>query len=126
MWRGKFLARDGAGVTRLRLAQSTHSTGGATLPDEHDFERGAESQTESTAAGGANLPSAPDFERPRPWGRADRNRLLIWVAIGFILPGLLIFALHLQGKASDAVFSVRSELPVKALLAFFVALATWI
>src|SRR5271163_191006 len=125
-WSGKFLARDGAGVGRSRLAQSTKLTGGAALPDEHDFERDGELQTGPTAAGGANIPSAPDFDGPRPWGRADRNRLLIWAAIGFLFPGLLIFALHLQGKSSDAVFSVRSELPVKALAAFFVALATWI
>ena len=48
------------------------------------------------------------------------------MAIGFLCPGLLVYALHLQGGANDSVFSVGSELPVKALMAFFVALATWI
>ena len=96
------------------------------MSDEKGSERGGESHGVRPPAGGAEPLSAPDFDGPRPWGRADRNRLLIWVAIGFLFPGLLIFALHLQGKSSDAVFSVRSELPVKALLAFFVALATWI
>jgi hypothetical protein len=72
------------------------------------------------------LPSAAGFEQPRRWGRPERNRLLIWVAIAFIFPGLLVFALHLQGDRSNPIFSVRSELPVKALMAFFVVLATWV
>jgi len=58
--------------------------------------------------------------------RADRNRLLLWVGIAFIFPGLLVFALHLQGNRSNPVFGVRSELPIKAWFAFCVALATWI
>jgi uncharacterized protein len=57
------------------------------------------------------------------WGRADRNRLLIWVGIGFIPPGLLAFALHLAAKPSS-IFSVQSELPLKATMALFVVLAT--
>jgi len=96
------------------------------LSDENNREHRELSPTGATEPAGSDRPSAPDFERPRPWGRAERNRLLIWVGIGLILPVLLVFALHLQGKTSDAVFSIRSELPVKALLAFFVALATWI
>jgi membrane protease YdiL (CAAX protease family) len=96
------------------------------LPDENDSERREQSRTGETAASGSGAPSAPDSERPRPWGRAERNHLLIWVGIGFIFPGLLVFALHLQGKLSDAVFSVRSELPLQALFAFCVVFATWI
>jgi len=96
------------------------------LSDENNREHRELSPTGATEPAGSDRPSAPDFERPRPWGRAERNRLLIWVGIGLILPVPLVFALHLQGKTSDAVFSIRSELPVKALLAFFVALATWI
>jgi uncharacterized protein len=110
----------------MRLAQSTNSAGGARLSDGNDLERSGLSPTGATAPAGSDPPSAPDFERPRPWGRAERNRLLIWVAIAFIFPGLLVYVLHLQGDRSNPVFSVRSELPVKALLAFFVALATWI
>ena len=96
------------------------------MSDENNREHRELSATGATEPAGSDRPSAPDFERPRPWGRAERNRLLIWVGIGLILPVPLVFALHLQGKTSDAVFSIRSELPVKALLAFFVALATWI
>lgn len=96
------------------------------MSEENGFERREQSQAGEAAPVGADSHGTPDFERPRPWGRTERNRLLIWVAMGFIFPGLLVFALHLQGKPTDAVFSVRSELPLKALFAFCVALATWI
>jgi uncharacterized protein len=107
-------------------SQFSITTGGAYLPEEHGFERREQSQAGDAAPVGADSYGAADFETPRPWGRAERNRLLIWVAIGFIFPGLLVFALHLQGKPTDAVFSVRGELPLKALFAFCVALATFI
>ena len=96
------------------------------MSDENGSGDNSESQRERTPVTGGEPPSAPDLERPRAWGRLERNRLLIWVGIAFIFPGLLVFALHLQGNTSDAVFSIRSELPVKALMAFFVVLATWI
>src|ERR1700684_2638157 len=66
------------------------------------------------------------METPAGSARADRNRLLLWVGIAFIFPGVLVFALHLQGDRSNPIFSVRSELPLKAWFAFFVLLATWI
>jgi membrane protease YdiL (CAAX protease family) len=106
--------------------QSFLETGGAGLSDENDSERRELSPTGATPPAGSDPLGAPDFERRRPSGRADRNRLLLWVGIAFIFPGLLVFALHLQGDRSDAVFSVWSELPLKALFAFFVVLATWI
>jgi membrane protease YdiL (CAAX protease family) len=61
-----------------------------------------------------------------PWGRPERNRLLLWAAIGIVFPGLCIFAFHLVFKPPDGTFSVRTELPVKAIMALFVVLATWI
>src|SRR5271154_3152488 len=115
-----------AGARRTPLAQSKRSRGGTRVPDENDSERGGEFPTAQTPSGDANQASAPIFDPPRRWGRAERNRLLIWAVIGFIFPGLLVFALHLQGKTTDAVFSVRSELPLKVLCAFCVVLATWI
>ena len=77
--------------------------------------------------------AAQDLKPPeaqgRPWGRADRIRLFIWVGLGFILPGVLIAALHhlfKQTGASGSLFNVQTELPTKAVMAFFVVLATWI
>lgn len=63
---------------------------------------------------------------PRPWGRPERNRLFIWVGIGFLLPGAFLYLLRAPLKPNGSVFTIQSELPVKAVLAFFVVLATWI
>src|SRR5580704_15146888 len=64
---------------------------------------------------------------PRPPGNIERNRMLIWVGIAFILPGLFIYPLMHSGfKPSGAVFSVKRELVVKSITAFFAVLATWI
>ncbi len=60
------------------------------------------------------------------WGRSGRQRLLLWAGIAFIPPLALGFALHLVGGRNESVFAVRSELPLKTLMVFFVALATWI
>jgi membrane protease YdiL (CAAX protease family) len=73
---------------------------------------------------GAAMTTAP--EPRRPWTRADRNRLLIWVGLSFILPGVLVYATGLAHKASTGGFRVGSELPIKGLMAFFVALGTWV
>jgi membrane protease YdiL (CAAX protease family) len=96
------------------------------LVDENDSELRGQLQTAERTGAGSGPPRAPGSEQRRPWGRVERNRLLLWVGISFILPGLLVFALHLQGKPSDTVFSVRGELPLKALFAFCVTLGTWI
>jgi uncharacterized protein len=95
------------------------------LSGENDSDRREKLQPGEPTAGAADPSSAPDFERHR-WGRTERNHLLIWVVIAFIFPGLLVLALHPHGKATDAVFSVRSELPLKAWFAFCAALSTWI
>lgn len=65
-------------------------------------------------------------DQPRSWGPAERNRLLLWAAISVLLPGVCIFAFRLVFKPHDEVFSVKSELPVKAIMAFFVVLGTWL
>jgi uncharacterized protein len=96
------------------------------LSDENDSEHRELSPTGATAPAGSNPLSAPDSRALAASARVDRNRLLLWVGIAFIFPGLLVFALHLQGDRSNPVFSVRSELPLKAWFAFCVTLATWI
>jgi uncharacterized protein len=62
--------------------------------------------------------------RPQAWGHTDRIRLFIWVGIAFLLPGACVFAFHLS--AGGSALTVQRELPVKALMTFFVVLATWI
>jgi len=82
------------------------------LPDQPNFDLVSE-------------PKSPDTT-PGRWSRLDRNRLLLWVAIGLLLPSLLIFALHLTGAHNRSQITVQADLPVKAMLAFFVALATFV
>lgn len=80
-------------------------------------------QRTPTSAKGRNVP--PSFN-PQPWGRSDRIRLFIWVGIGFLVPGALIFALHLGAARGGSIFSVRTEMPTQAIMVVFVSLATWI
>ncbi len=63
-------------------------------------------------------------QRPA-WGRTDRNRLLIWFGIAFLLPLAFLFPLHF-GVGQGGFMSVQRELPAKVITAFFVLLATWI
>jgi uncharacterized protein len=82
-----------------------------------------EQQTPTDVANGRNV--SRSFP-PRPWGRSDRIRLLIWVGIGFLIPGALIFGLHLGAGRGGSIFSVRTEMPTQVIMVFFVSLATWI
>ncbi len=96
------------------------------MAGENHRDLGKQSQTGQPSVAKPERLNSASTEQPQPWGRVDRNRLLIWVAIGFILPGLLAFALHFAVQPTSSVFSVQSELPLKAVMAFFVVLATWI
>jgi membrane protease YdiL (CAAX protease family) len=80
---------------------------------------GAESGQASTAALTSAQASTPT------WSRSDRIRLFIWAGIAF-LPLALALGLHLGGSRNPGVLTVQSELPIKALAAFFAALATWV
>ena len=97
------------------------------MPDKPGPDSVKESQTGEAPIFGADQLNAASSRQPtKPWGRSDRNHLLIWVGIGLILPAPLVIALHLLAKSPGSVFSVQSELPMKAISAFFVGLATWI
>jgi uncharacterized protein len=74
---------------------------------------------------GANQPNAAPAGQSPAWGRADRNRLLIWFGIAFLVPVPFLYALHF-GVGQGSLFTVQRELPAKAIAAFFVSLATWI
>jgi len=52
--------------------------------------------------------------------------LLIWFVITFLAPGPFVFALNHALRRGGNTFTVQSELPTKAILAFFVVLATWV
>ncbi len=93
-------------------------------------ESGGDSSGDLQNRGAADVRVEPvqtaDSEPRRPWTRADRNRLLIWVGLSFILPGVLVYVTSLAHKASTGGFRIGSELPIKGLMAFFVALGTWV
>jgi CAAX protease family protein len=96
------------------------------LPDESGPGPTKELQNEQAPADGSNRLNATRTGQSQSRGRSDRIRLLIWVGIGFLLPAALVFALHLPTGWGGSVFTVQSELPTKAIMAFFVFLATWI
>jgi membrane protease YdiL (CAAX protease family) len=81
------------------------------LPGEPRPDSSRESQNDQTL-----------IAQPQPWGRAERIRLLTWVAIAFLLPAPFLLALN----RSTSVLTVQRELPAKAIAVFFVSLATWI
>lgn len=59
--------------------------------------------------------------------RLLRKHLLIWFAVGFLVPAPFLFwMLHARGGMDSSVFTVRTELPMKAVSAFFIWLATWV
>jgi membrane protease YdiL (CAAX protease family) len=95
------------------------------LPDESDRKPIRELPSAPGGAEGENRLAAKPSSQPQVWG-SDRTRLLIWVAIAFLLPGACVYGLHLTAGRDGSGFTVRSELPTKAIMAFFVALATWI
>jgi CAAX protease family protein len=53
----------------------------------------------------------------------QRQRLLIWVVIGFLPSGLLVWLLH-PSLSGVSQISLRTEFPSKAVSAFFIVLAT--
>lgn len=61
-----------------------------------------------------------------PWSRADRMRLVTWLAVGFFPPFLFQLAFDLTGRHNNAMLTVQSDLPLKAVSALSIALATWI
>ena len=85
-----------------------------------------ESQNQPPSSGGSNPLNAASSERPPTWGRMDRTRLFLWAGIA-VIPSLAFgFLLHRAAGRDESVLTVQSELPTKAVAAFFVSLATWI
>jgi uncharacterized protein len=96
------------------------------LPDEPGPDPAKESQNKKVSIAGSDRLEAPRSELPGTWGRTDRNRLFIWGGIAFVLPLPFILVLHHALSRSGSAITVQSELPIKAITAFFVLLATWV
>jgi uncharacterized protein len=96
------------------------------VPEENVSDSERKLETEQAGDAGSDQQNAARAVQPRPWGRPERNRLLIWIGIAFILPAPFILLLHLWVKPTGSVFTVQAELSTKAITALFVVLATWI
>ena len=96
------------------------------MPDESESGLTEVPRDERALTDGADRRSETQGEGPTPWTRIDRKRLLLWAGIAFGGPGVLLLAMRLAGGGGSSAFSVRSELPVKVVMVFFVFLATWI
>ena len=83
-----------------------------------------EFKNEDTIAEDLNRLVKESSSQVRAWGSIDRKRLFIWVGIAFLPPLALGFALHVGSSRNE--LAVNSELPIKAVMVFFVSLATWI
>ena len=96
------------------------------MSDQPDRNSTTQSQSRQTPIAGSDRVDPARSEQPRAWGRADRKCLIIWGGIAFVLPVPFILLLHPSFSRSASVFTLQSELPTKALTAFFVLLATWV
>jgi hypothetical protein len=85
-----------------------------------------ELQTEREPVSGSDRPNeAPPTPR-RAWERSARIRVWIWFGIVFIPSGVFVLGVYHSLKPAGSVFTVQSELPLKAIQAFSVFLATWV
>ena len=96
------------------------------MPNDSDTTLTKEPRSKPKSNEGEDRLNATSSMQPQTWGRMDRHRLLIWVGIAFLVPGACVYALHLEPDRGGSVLTVRSELPSKAIIAFFVVLSTWI
>ena len=64
-------------------------------------------------------------DKPQPNLSVKRKDILVWVAVSFAVPVVIVLLLRRQLHPADAVLSLGSSLLMKGILAFFVALGTW-
>jgi membrane protease YdiL (CAAX protease family) len=65
-------------------------------------------------------------EPPPAWARSARTRLFLWAAVAFVPALCLGYVLRRVSDGNKLVLAVRSELPIKAVAALSVSVATWI
>jgi hypothetical protein len=96
------------------------------LPNEREPDSTEKSLRDESSASAADRLSDEGSGRPASWSLGERRRLLLWVVIGFLPAGLLIWILRPVLTHGGSEFTIQSELPTKAIAAFFMVLATWI
>lgn len=93
------------------------------MSDEAGLTSTSSSPSETTSESGAAGGASPQLGR---WSRADRVNLIIWVVLGFLIPSGIVFLLYPNIGRGPALLTIELELPVKAMMAFFIVLATWV
>jgi membrane protease YdiL (CAAX protease family) len=93
------------------------------VPDETDPDQ---HNAPPVTAGDGDPAGAAGGRSPGPWGRAERKRLIVWLAIGFIAPLPVMLALGIPIASRDNVFTIQRELRFQGIGAVLVLLATWI
>jgi uncharacterized protein len=63
---------------------------------------------------------------PAPMAGIQRKNVIAWAVISFAIPASIAFFLHHRLEPDTSVLTLRGELPLKMVLAFFVALGTWV
>jgi uncharacterized protein len=96
------------------------------LPDESSLKPIEGLLDNGDSEGESNPLSATQPAPPKPWGRVDRTRLLLWAGMAFLVPMILVYGFHFAGRTRTSVLTVQSELPIKLIMTFFVCLATWV
>jgi membrane protease YdiL (CAAX protease family) len=74
----------------------------------------------------AEISVAHAKQKPQPVATVRRKDILTWVVISFAVPAVFVLLLHHKLEPNNSVLSLRGELPLKAIFAFFVALGTWV
>lgn len=70
-------------------------------------------------------PSTPRAARPN-WTRTERIHLLIWIGIGFVLPGVIQYLFASWFAESNASWTTAVAWRSRGMNAFFFVLATWV
>jgi hypothetical protein len=55
-----------------------------------------------------------------------RKDIFLWAALSVVVPGLFAYRFHHKLEPDSSILSLRGELPLKLVQAFFVAMGTWV
>ena len=95
------------------------------MPKQGGQESTNQPQSEEVSPLGPSQVNDAASRPPRRLSRADLRRLLLWVVVGLLIPGLLAVAVRHAFGHGTATISLRDQLPSRAITSFFMFLATW-
>jgi uncharacterized protein len=65
-------------------------------------------------------------DQPKPNPTVKRKDILVWVAVSFAVPAVIVLLLHNQLHPTGALITLGRSLVTKGIMAFFVAFGTWL